>query len=99
MDPEDGFADARTADDAGAFRLDEGGSRRSFLFRRFSARGQRTIVVELRSSVPRTAIAMSTITTMAAIAMIVQVVGETVVVVVVVVVDWLLDVVTAGFGA
>ena len=55
----------------------------------------------LRSSVPRTAIAMSTMTITAAIAMMVHVVGLTVVVVLVVVVvdvDWLVEVVAAGFG-
>src|SRR5690242_7121742 len=93
---EDDFADARPRDDAPAFALDE---RRSA--HRSSGCPQRTIVVELRSSEPRTAIAIRAITMMAAIAMIVQVVGLTVVVVVVVVVDvdWLVDVVTAGFGA
>ena len=43
--------------------------------------------------------AISTMTTIAAMAMMVHVVGETVDGDVVVVVDWLVDVVAAGFGA
>ena len=93
LSAEHDFADARARHNALALVLDE---RRP----RHVALRQRTMVVELRSSVPRTAIAMRMITTMAAIAMIVHVVGLTVVVVVVVVdVDWLVAVVAAGLGA